>query len=89
MCLRRGWGRVPGPPAERGGGSQGKLILFSGASTRVRGLTAHYSGPDPRRSPLMDGLGWEGEGRQVKEGAGAEGEGRRALTSGRNFDLSF
>lgn len=27
------------------GGSQGKLILFSGASTRVKGLTAHYSGP--------------------------------------------
>lgn len=39
------------------GGSLGKWILFSDASTRVRGLTAHYSGPNPLCS-LTDG--WQG-----------------------------
>lgn len=43
--------------AGRGGGSLGKWILFSDASTRVRGLTAHYSGPGPLCSPSD---GWQG-----------------------------
>lgn len=40
-----------------GSGSLGKWILFSDASTHVRGLTAHYSGPGPLRSPSD---GWQG-----------------------------
>lgn len=56
VCLRctggwrGGWRVLLQSSAGRGGGSLGKWILFSGASTRVRGLTAHYSGP---RSSLL------------------------------------
>lgn len=62
------------PLAERGGGgggSLGKWILFSDASTHVRGLTAHYSGPGPLCSPAD---GWQG---LLGGGEGGWRDGRR------------